>query len=94
MKLDRIFLTIAIISFILFIISLSVQEKFTESDNIFPVTKITDSSHYGKIKCFDNNDYVSSIILKGDIWENDIYQNIFKKYMYYLIDTNKNEQKM
>jgi len=81
MKLDRIFLTIAIISFILFIISLSVQEHFTESDNIFPVTKITDNSHYGKIKCFDNNDYVSNIILKGEIWENDIYQNIFKKYV-------------
>ncbi len=57
------------------------KEKFTDSDNIFPLTTVVDNPNYGKIKCFNNNDYVSNFILNGNIWENDIYQNIFKKYI-------------
>lgn len=83
----NIFLIISIISFILFIISLLIViETFIESEqetpkDIFPITKIVDNPYYGKIKCFNNNDLVSNSILKGEIWENDIYQNIFKKYV-------------
>jgi FkbM family methyltransferase len=57
-------------------------EKFeSENIDISPKVKIIKHSIYGKIKCFDNNDLVCNNILTGNVWEDKLYENVFKKYI-------------
>ena len=57
-------------------------EKFEDvNEYVFPATKVVDNPAYGKIKCFDNNDYVCNYVLNGKIWEENLYNDIFKKYI-------------
>ncbi len=80
-----IILLLLLISIIIIIIKKNKKkyEKFEDLNNdiFFPTTKIIEHQGYGKIKCFNNNDYVCNIILNNKIWENDLYENIFKKYI-------------
>jgi hypothetical protein len=52
-----------------------------EANYNFPKTKIIEHSTYGKLKCFDNKDHVCNDILSGKIWEENLYTDIFKKYI-------------
>ncbi len=57
------------------------ENVLDEANHNFPKTKIIEHSTYGKIKCFDNKDYVCNTILAGKIWEENLYNDIFKKYI-------------
>ena len=72
-----------LVGLVIFIIIKKKYENFENlnNDTFFPTTKIIEHKGYGKIKCFNNNDYVCNIILNNQIWENDLYENIFKKYI-------------
>ena len=75
-------IVLCIILIIIYILLKFYKEKF-ENENIdnSPKVKTIDHSVYGKIKCFDNNDLVCKQILEGNLWENDLYENVFKKYI-------------
>jgi FkbM family methyltransferase len=82
---------IAILALLLVVLMIFLIKKKYKKENFeggidetnynFPKTKIIEHSTYGKIKCFDNKDYVCDTILSGKIWEENLYNDIFKKYI-------------
>lgn len=46
-------------------------------------TKTIKHSAYGIIKCFTNDNCVCKNILSGNVWEEDLFKNIFTKYIQY-----------
>jgi FkbM family methyltransferase len=80
------YLIISIIILIIIIIILSLnnlQEKFENNNefNIFPPTKIINHNKYGIIKCITNDLYVCETILKGNTWEEELFNNYFEPYI-------------
>ena len=61
----------------------NIIENFTSSSIIIDdvPTKTIVHSVYGKIKCFTNDDCVCKEILSGRVWEEHLYNDIFKKYI-------------
>jgi FkbM family methyltransferase len=53
----------------------------SKNSYIFPQTVLVNNKSYGQIKCFNTNDLVCSIIINGHIWEDRLYNDIFKKYI-------------
>lgn len=76
-------LLFTICMYYLFLLNRNV-EKFEDvnmNQYVFPDTKVVDNPSYGKIKCFDNNDYVCNFLLNGKMWEENLYNDVFKKYI-------------
>jgi len=78
--------TIIIIIIIIFFLIFRKKNSFNNTlitDIQFnnPQTKIINHPAYGYIKCFDNNDFVCSIILNNSIWEETLFNDHIKPYI-------------
>jgi hypothetical protein len=58
------------------------QFQDTNTDyNINPPTKTIEHPDYGIIKCITNDLLVCETILKGDVWEETLFNDYFKPYI-------------
>ena len=79
----NIIITILVLILILSLILIikSNYNKFENTYNINPPTKTIEHPVYGIIKCISNDSVVCETILKGNIWEENLFNEYFKPYI-------------
>jgi FkbM family methyltransferase len=77
----KLYIILLILLILLFLLYTSSKYLKNDSFNINPPTKTIEHKTYGIIKCISNDLTVCETILKGNTWEEELFNDYFKPYI-------------